>query len=648
MLDNDSRFLNLIVQRIQPNSLIHFIKTWLKQECKDFRIIFNANNLDNSQKLELEKTIKFATELELDKFIEVIDQNKDHIPKAEVTKILKDTLSVPLDKFEVLRLKNKFIKDKNIKPKIKENGNSQIIKNDKNYLNSPNNSQSENTPKIIIKEVEKIVEKPIEKIVEKIIEKPIEKIVYIQERKPDNKIVCYTCITNDYDSILEPAVASPNIDFICFSDTKIQSKCWTYRPIPIELKNLDPIRQQRMLKICPHRFLKEYDISIWVDGNIQIKDDLNKFLKIYKTTYCTLWVRKHPKRDCIYAEAKECIAQKKAPAEIIEKQMAKYRATGYPEHNGLVETGIILRKHTDFMCQKVCDVWAAEILTESYRDQLSFNYACEQTKFKYGILIYDNDIINENSPRFHWNRFHANTRKKSSIKLDKTFITIAICNFNTTKMTTNCIKSIVNKSKLSNLKFLILDNSYPKNKFTIDNDIKDLNIQILDNTNGKYINFDDVLKKFSKIPIKANNNGSLKHCYSIQFLLNKCKSRDMLLFDSDTILKSAIDFINPSYVTIADLEIKRSKDPRMQNKIYTSQTRFMPFIQYFNCEKVLQCKLKYFYADRIHGGSSQSGNYYDTGASFYEDLINRNLPFKRIYYIKYIDHLDHGSWKPTK
>lgn len=100
--------------------------------------------------------------------------------------------------------------------------------------------------------------------------------------------------------------------------------------------------------------------------------------------------------------------------------------------------------------------------------------------------------------------------------------------------------------------------------------IKDLDVQVLDNTSGKYINFDEAVKRFSKIPIKTNNNGSLKHCISIQLLLNLCKSRDMLLFDSDTVLNSPIDFINPAYVTIADLEVKNSKDPRSPHGIYLS------------------------------------------------------------------------------
>jgi hypothetical protein len=42
-----------------------------------------------------------------------------------------------------------------------------------------------------------------------------------------------------------------------------------------------------------------------------------------------------------------------------------------------------------------------------------------------------------------------------------------------------------------------------------------MDIRVIDNTCGKIIDFNSALKKFSRIPIKANNNGSLKHCLSI-------------------------------------------------------------------------------------------------------------------------------------
>jgi hypothetical protein len=35
---------------------------------------------------------------------------------------------------------------------------------------------------------------------------------------------------------------------------------------------------------------------------------------------------------------------------------------------------------------------------------------------------------------------------------------------------------------------------------------------------------------------------------------------------------------------------------------------------------------------------------YDTGGSFYEDIINLNLPYKQITYTNYINHFKGGSW----
>ena len=50
-----------------------------------------------------------------------------------------------------------------------------------------------------------------------------------------------------------------------------------------------------------------------------------------------------------------------------------------------------------------------------------------------------------------------------------------------------------------------------------------------------------------------NNHASAKHCYSIQYLLNICKTKYMVLFDSDTVLHKDIDFIDDNTVTAADI-----------------------------------------------------------------------------------------------
>lgn len=202
-----------------------------------------------------------------------------------------------------------------------------------------------------------------------------------------NKIVCYTCITGEYDLLRTPKVINKNIDYICFTDNlQLKSTVWQIKQIPDELQGLNAVKQQRIIKICPHRYLKEYDISIWVDGNVLIIGDLNEFISQYDLNKNSFYVRVHPKRNCVYDEAKECIRLGKDIFNNINLQIEAYQKEGYPRHIGMVETCILLRKHTDIKCQLLCNTWATELLKWSHRDQLSFNYSCWKMHFLTGCL----------------------------------------------------------------------------------------------------------------------------------------------------------------------------------------------------------------------------------------------------------------------
>lgn len=85
----------------------------------------------------------------------------------------------------------------------------------------------------------------------------------------------------------------------------------------------------------------------------------------------------------------------------------------------------------------------------------------------------------------------------------------------------------------------------------------------------------------ANIKILANFNGSLKHAYSIQFLLNICNTEYMLLLDSDVKLINELDFLNydiSKYVTISDIQLHGKIDKKKPNIIYTSHSRFLPYI----------------------------------------------------------------------
>lgn len=89
------------------------------------------------------------------------------------------------------------------------------------------------------------------------------------------KKVVYTCISGQYDILTDPVFINKEFDYVCFTDQPFYSEVWQIRPIPEELNSLSQVKKQRIVKICPHRYLPEYDLSIWVDGNIIIKGDKN-------------------------------------------------------------------------------------------------------------------------------------------------------------------------------------------------------------------------------------------------------------------------------------------------------------------------------------------------------------------------------------
>lgn len=80
----------------------------------------------------------------------------------------------------------------------------------------------------------------------------------------------------------------------------------------------------------------------------------------------------------------------------MDAQMERYRNEGYPEHNGLIDSGILVRELKNQKVINLMETWWQEVLHGSKRDQLSFNYACWKNDFVYDtadLFIYGNDYV---------------------------------------------------------------------------------------------------------------------------------------------------------------------------------------------------------------------------------------------------------------
>lgn len=210
-----------------------------------------------------------------------------------------------------------------------------------------------------------------------------------------------------------------------------------------------------------------------------------------------------------------------------------------------------------------------------------------------------------------------------------------LVNYNTTQLTTCACLSILKQHP--DAKFIIFDNS-DKEPF-VNNDLFDL--EYIDNTKGQIINFDIELKKYPNRTIAQQksagvNFGSAKHCMSIQWLINYLND-PIILCDTDILLKKKIDFIDDTKLCVGDVS-----DLHKDKNIY----RLIPFITYLNIPLIKKFKIKFFDGKRMHGLTTGRGFYYDTGASFYEDLMKFDKKsFKKINFNDYIIHFKAGSWK---
>lgn len=234
---------------------------------------------------------------------------------------------------------------------------------------------------------------------------------------PQNeKGVVYTAIFGDYEPLLDPKVINKNLDYICFTDNPdLKSDVWTVKVIPdyiddfnnfnneISFTDLDYTRRARTIKTLPHVFLKDYDFSIWVDAGFLITGDIIEFINRY-TEKDFLGIT-HSVRNCLYDEANEVLRLKIDDENLILKQIERYKKDNYPTNNGLIESGILFRRHNNPKLVKVMEDWFAEIFKFSKRDQISFNYVA----WKHNLDFDLSNIYYARNPYFHHYFHRVNT-----------------------------------------------------------------------------------------------------------------------------------------------------------------------------------------------------------------------------------------------
>ena len=178
--------------------------------------------------------------------------------------------------------------------------------------------------------------------------------------------VVYTSIFGGYNKLKDPTVYSSDIDYVCFTDRETRSDVWDVRVVELYR---DFNRSAKRFKVGPHVFLREYEYSLWVDGNMTLKviPDIKGMLDGK-----TIALMKHQERDCIYNEGIQCIYANKDWENKIDRQLETYYNQDYPAGAGLYSCSLIPRKHNDNELASLNELWWHHICIYSTRDQISF------------------------------------------------------------------------------------------------------------------------------------------------------------------------------------------------------------------------------------------------------------------------------------
>jgi hypothetical protein len=147
----------------------------------------------------------------------------------------------------------------------------------------------------------------------------------------------------------------------------------------------------KVYKILGDRYLDEYEYSIWADARILLKfSDAQELVDKYLAEN-DIALFKHPdERDCIYDEYEFLIKNNHLynfddPLKM-EKQINRYKSENFPKHFGLIAGGFIVRKIHSPSVKKIQNNWWHEVINNSRRDQLSFNYVIWKLKERYTVI----------------------------------------------------------------------------------------------------------------------------------------------------------------------------------------------------------------------------------------------------------------------
>ena len=221
-----------------------------------------------------------------------------------------------------------------------------------------------------------------------------------------------------FEAFSFPTDISASVDFVCFQNSLEYNK-WIQKPLPLDILAFSTIRQSKIIKLLPWKYLTEYDYAIYVSS----EQDIQKALLLIKS------ISKDPQKD-VYLFSDQRISNTFSENLNVQSQLEKYSSTPRFSIDSFQDTSVIGFNNRSVDFKRFSISWMNETLKESLVDEISFSW----------LLLVSN----------------LNVCEVSETASYDTFFKIVIPNYNNGSALEECLQSILNQT-FQNFKIVIVD-----------------------------------------------------------------------------------------------------------------------------------------------------------------------------------------------
>lgn len=221
-----------------------------------------------------------------------------------------------------------------------------------------------------------------------------------------------------FEAFSLPTELPSSVDFVCFQNS-LEYSSWIQKPLPLDILAFSTIRQSKIIKLLPWKYLAEYDHAIYVSS----EQDFQKALSLLES------IKKDPQKD-VYVFSDYRIPNSFSDNLNVCSQLEKYSSTPRFSTDSFQDTSTIAFncRSTDF--KRFSISWMNEVLKESLVDEISFSW----------LLLVSNLNICEVSETSSYDAFFK----------------IVIPNYNNGSALEECLQSILSQT-FQDFKIVIVD-----------------------------------------------------------------------------------------------------------------------------------------------------------------------------------------------